>query len=107
MPQFSGMSFVSKIRMFLDPLGSATLDRQIMKIHDVQPNTVLALVKSGRTNIPITSSNSEAYEAWCDRLDYIRGTYLPTQRVVDVERGLFALVQAGCVAQAGRLLAEA
>lgn len=33
LPEFSGMSFVSKIRMFLDPEKSATLDRQIMKIH--------------------------------------------------------------------------
>jgi hypothetical protein len=33
-PEFSGLSFVSKIRMFLDPDNSATLDWQIMKIHE-------------------------------------------------------------------------
>jgi hypothetical protein len=78
MPQFSGVSFVSKVRMFLDPVGSATLDNQIMKIHAVRPTTVLASVRPSQTRIPVSVANSIAYERWCDRLDYIRTTYLPT-----------------------------
>jgi hypothetical protein len=42
LPEFSGLSFVSKIRMFLDPDHSATLDWQIMKIHKQCATTVLA-----------------------------------------------------------------
>jgi len=107
LPQFSGVSFVSKVRMFLDPAGSATLDNQIMKIHAALPTTVLATVHRRTTSIPVTSGNSAAYEAWCDRLDYIKSTYLPGVRVVDVERGLFHLVQTGQVAHAATLLVEA
>lgn len=46
LPQFSAMSFVSKIRMFLDPAGSATLDKQILKMKYVSPGTVLEQVVS-------------------------------------------------------------
>lgn len=60
LPEFSGMSFVSKIRMFLDPKKSATLDRQIMKIHRALPSTVLANVHANPTQIPITAHNAEA-----------------------------------------------
>lgn len=76
LPQFSGVSFVSKVRMFLDPTRSATLDQQIMKIHGVRATTVLAAVRRSKTSIPVSAANSAAYEAWCDRLDYIRSTYL-------------------------------
>ncbi len=107
LPQFSGASFVSKVRMFLDPAGSATLDQQIMKIHEVRPTTVLAAVRRSKTSIPVSAANSAAYEAWCDRLNHIRITYLPSVRVVDVERGLFHLIQSGHVGIAADLLADA
>jgi len=107
LPQFSGVSFVSKVRMFLDPAGSATLDQQIMKIHGVRPTTVLAAVRPSKTNIPVSAANSAAYEAWCERLDYIRNMYLPHLRVVDIERGLFHLIQSGNVETSAVLLADA
>jgi len=107
LPQFSGVSFVSKVRMFLDPTGSATLDQQIMKIHGVRPTTVLAAVRPSKTNIPVSAANSGAYEAWCERLNYIRRMYLPNFRVVDIERGLFHLIQCGNVATSANLLADA
>lgn len=107
LPEFSGVSFVSKIRMFLDPAGSATLDQQIMKIHTVRPTTVLSGIRYYKTSIPVTAANSRAYEDWCDRLSFIRMTYAPSHRVVDVERALFALIQAGQVANAAGLLADA
>lgn len=108
LPQFSGVSFVSKVRMFLDPTVSATLDQQIMKIDDVMPGTVLGAVRRYQTTIPVTQGNAVAYEAWCDRLSYIRTAYLSdSARVVDVERGLFCLIQQGHVAVAARLLADA
>jgi hypothetical protein len=107
LPQFSGVSFVSKVRMFLDPAGSATLDQQIMKIHGERPTTVLAAVRPSKTNIPVSATNSAAYEAWCERLDYIRKKYLPNVRVVDIERGLFHLIQSGNVATSAVLLDDA
>jgi hypothetical protein len=107
MPQFSGVSFVSKVRMFLDPLNSATLDNQIMKIHAARPTTVLAGVRQRGGTIPVNRTNSEAYEAWCDRLGYIKSTYLPSVRVVDIERGIFHLVQSGHIACAAELIGDA
>ena len=107
LPQFSGVSFVSKVRMFLDPSGSATLDNQIMKIHVARPTTVLAAVRSRTTTIPVTAGNSAAYEAWCARLEYIKRTYFLDTRVVDIERGLFHLVQTGQVEYAATLLVDA
>ncbi|MCS6500730.1 hypothetical protein NYD60_11960 [Burkholderia thailandensis] len=107
LPQFSGVSFVSKVRMFLDPDMSATLDRQIMQIHGVRSTTVLAAVRQSPTTIPVTEGNSAAYEAWCTRLACIRDTYLPSRRVVDVERGFFQLIQSGRVQLAAHILADA
>ncbi|EHK67685.1 hypothetical protein KYC_04072 [Achromobacter arsenitoxydans SY8] len=107
LPQFSGVSFVSKVRMFLDPNGSATLDKQIMKIHRLRPTTVLAAVRALKTAIPVNTSNSAAYEAWCARLAQIRRLYLPSLRVVDIERGLFHLIQSGRVQCAADILADA
>jgi len=107
MPQFSGVSFVSKVRMFLDPGRSATLDNQIMKIHGVQAGTVLAGVKRSGATMRVTAANAAAYEAWCQRLNAIRRTYGLGRRVVDIERGLFHLIQRGRTAAAANLLARA
>lgn len=110
LPQFSGVSFISKVRMFLDPGGSATLDQQIMRIHAVCAHTVLAGVsfRAGATQIAVTRSNSDAYEDWCERLRNISKTYFPkTTRVVDVERGFFHLVQRGNVHLAAIILHSA
>jgi hypothetical protein len=69
LPEFARRSLVSKIRMFLDPEHSATLDLQIMRIHERCPTTVLAHLRIGKsTSIPITTNNSNAYEAWCRRM---------------------------------------
>lgn len=65
LPEFSGMSFVSKVRMFLDPDSSATLDRQIMKIHEASTETLLSEIRMARTQIPITVQNARGYERWC------------------------------------------
>ncbi len=104
LPQFSKVSFVSKIRMYLDPVESATLDRQIMQMHQVHSDTVLAAFKEDATSIPTSIVNSNAYEAWCDRLSHIAQTYLPSARVVDIERGLFQMIQSGDVAGAAGIL---
>ena len=107
LPQFSKVSFVSKVRMYLDPVKSATLDRQIMQIHQVHNDTVLAAVKENKTSIPTSKENSNAYEGWCERLAYIAQTYLPAARVVDIERGLFQMIQTGRVNDAASILKSA
>ncbi|MCS6515048.1 hypothetical protein NX875_28700, partial [Burkholderia thailandensis] len=68
---------------------------------------VLAAVRQSPTTIPVTVVNSAAYEAWCTRLACIRDTYLPSRRVVDVERGFFQLIQSGRVQLAAHILADA
>jgi hypothetical protein len=107
LPQFSKVSFVSKIRMYLDPVESATLDRQIMQMHKVHNGTVLAAFKEDATSIPTSLVNSHAYESWCERLAYIAQTYLPSARVVDIERGLFQMIQSGEVNEAAAILKAA
>lgn len=108
LPEFSGISFVSKIRMFLDPSNSATLDFQIMKMQLNCPNSVLSEIQLRQTQIPITAHNSEKYEKWCETLKDIARRYLGEQsRAVDVERGLFHLIQSGKVQMASEILRNA
>lgn len=108
LPEFSGISFVSKIRMFLDPSNSAILDFQIMKMQPTCPDSVLSEIKLQQTQIPITAHNSEKYERWCKTLKGIGLRYLGEQsRAVDVERGLFHLIQAGKVQLASDILRNA
>ncbi|SET80279.1 hypothetical protein [Pseudomonas graminis] len=107
LPQFSNISFVSKIRMYLDPVKSATLDRQIMKMHQVHDDTILAAFKEHKTSIPTNLRNSNAYELWCDHLGHIAQAYLPSARVVDIERGFFHMIQTGGVNDAATILKNA
>jgi hypothetical protein len=110
LPEFSGVSFVSKIRMFLDPARSATLDRQIMKLHAVWTTTVLANVRlyANFPQIPITKQNSTAYELWNNRLLQISASYFGARyRAVDIERGLFQLIQTGGMREAAEILRDA
>ena len=112
MPQFSGISFISKIRMFLDPESSAVLDKQIIKIkfstHGKQ--TVLAKISYTLKESQLRPSkpNSNAYEAWCQRLLEISTRNFDSKyRAVDIERGLFALIRNGKLNYAAKILANA
>jgi hypothetical protein len=110
MPEYSGMSFVSKIRMFLDPATSATLDKQIVRIKFLSKNTVLNQLSHTKkeSQIRISKPNSQAYEAWCNELTSISNTYYEKRfRAVDVERGLFNLVQCNHINDAVRILHSA
>jgi hypothetical protein len=109
LPEFSGLSFVSKVRMFLDPDKSATLDWQVMKIHERCPTTLLAELFLGKsTQIRITAHNSHVYEAWCHRMgDISRANFDGRFRAVDIERGLFQLIQCGTVEIAAQILNDA
>jgi len=112
MPQFSGISFISKIRMFLDPEKSAVLDKQIikMKFSAYGEQTILAKVSHSPKEGQIRPSkpNSYAYEAWCHRLLAISTCNFDSKyRAVDIERGLFALIRKGKLDDAAKILANA
>ena len=107
LPEFSGISFVSKVRMFLDPENSATFDRQIMKIIGAFPATLRATFQAfeSSTQIRITKESSNAYEHWCEKMREASDRYFNRQfRAVDVERGLFQLIQVDKAAIAAEIL---
>jgi len=99
LPQFSNMSFVTKLRTFLDPEHYCVLDK---KIADLAPLNIR--LKRYPTCIPITQQNERAYEWWvntCSLLASHLGNHL---RPVDIERGIFWLVEHGKVAVAAEIL---
>ena len=73
------------------------------------PRTVLDLVAGtpSETEIRVTHGNSDAYEGWCERLNFIRNAYFPNSRVVDIERGFFEMIQNGSVMPTAVILREA
>lgn len=108
LPEFSGVSFVSKIRMFLDPINSATLDFQIMKTQNIRPTPILSQIRIQKTQIPITAHNSDTYEDWCKKMKDIGRQYFGENcRAVDIERGLFQLIQCDEIEDAANILADA
>jgi hypothetical protein len=79
-----------------------------MKIHKHCPTTLLARFYLGKsTQIRITAANSYAYEAWCGKMVEISDAHFGGRyRAVDVERGLFQLIQHGSVEIAARILSD-
>ena len=66
LPQFSGFSFVSKVRMFLDPNNFVVMDIQIMKLREAGLPTILyKVVHNDKETIRVTETNESAYEQWC------------------------------------------
>ena len=107
LPQFSGMSFISKVRMFLDPESYVILDQQILKINDVANNTVLTPISFGEneTQIRISQNNVQVYEAWCNTCQSIAHSHFAAKyRAVDIERGFFTLIQNGRTELAANIL---
>jgi hypothetical protein len=94
--------------MALDPANSATLDWQIMKINDADGGTILSHFQLQPTQIPINLQNAKAYEGWCEKMREISRQHFDNRfRAVDIERGLFQLVQNGRVGLAAQILKEA
>ncbi len=121
LPQFSGMSFVTKIIMFLDPDNCPVLDMKIAesfsRISEFPPLEDLVFRKradfgkKADTQIKITKKNECVYEKWAS---WCRETAKsvnaesdsPGQsiRAVDVERAVFALADNCDRTEARRLL---
>ncbi|HYF92461.1 MAG TPA: hypothetical protein VD969_09435 [Symbiobacteriaceae bacterium] len=101
LPVFSQVSFLSKVRMFLDPTNYAVLDSKIAGVL-TDPRIPLGL-KVYPTAIPDTADNERAYARWCRLCRLLAQSALPAPaRAVDVERAIFHLAEHGkhdlCVA---------
>lgn len=108
LPAFSGMSFVSKILMFLDPRNNATLDLQLAKLSRVRPATILSRLNVSSTSIRLSAANECIYTLWCAKLRQISAQYFRSCfTAAEVERGFFHLVQCGQIADAARILRNA
>jgi len=98
MPEYSGMSFVSKILMFLNPQNYCVLDQQLSKLRTPNSPKLLNNLKFDQndTQIKINTDNQDVYNCWRNEClaisqQYYEGNY----RVVDIERGFFNLIQQG------------
>ena len=108
LPHFTQVTFLSKLRMFLDPVCYAALDLKLAKLRFEQPSTLLHDLKVQPTSIPVTAHNEAVYAAWCAACQAL-ATALGRERgwrAADVERGVFHLVDTGQAALAARLLAR-
>jgi len=109
LPQFSGMSFVSKIMMFLDPDKYVILDMQILKMNQVPLPTLLSEITFGEreTQIRISKNNNRIYLNWCRKCSEISKSYFDGQyRAADIERGFFTLIQNSQKIQAATILSK-
>lgn len=98
LPQFSGMSFISKVRMFLDPDNYVVLDQQILKMNTYPRETLLKNIAFGpkETQIRISENNCQVYLDWCKKCrDISIIFYKGEHRAVEIERGFFTLIQRG------------
>jgi len=95
MPEYSGISFISKILTFLNPIQFCVLDKQLAKLAPGPGNRALHRLSMG-TQIQITSNNEGVYNAWRAECAEIATRYFDGRhRVVDIERGFFQFVQSG------------
>jgi hypothetical protein len=112
LPEFSGLSFISKVRMFLDPRNYVVVDRKLLTLRAAAPRTVLSTFTFDarrETSIRITAANERSYGDWCMLCRRIASTHLAGTglRAVDMERGIFHLVEVGETAIAAEILAGA
>jgi hypothetical protein len=102
LPEFGMLTFLSKLRSFLDPEKYCVLDRKLLRIPALKSDFKV----SGKA-IPVTVGNERAYQRWVDLCGRIADTLTPPRRPVDVERGFFHLVDTGQIAVADSILRKA
>ena len=108
LPEFSQMSFISKVRMFLDPAQFVTLDLKLASLRHEATETVLHKLRVYETYIPITKDNERVYQDFAALCIHgaTRFPEVDDVRAVDVERGLFNLIDCGRRSDAARLLGK-
>ena len=109
LPQFSHMSFLSKLRMFLDPMDYVVLDLKLMNLAKVDQANLFSAIQRYPTYVPVTAKNEAAYGRWCEVCRGLAARYCGGKKAfaVDVERGVFQLVQEGKLVLAGRIVSAA
>jgi hypothetical protein len=110
LPEFSGMSFITKVRMFLDPDNYVILDKQILRMRNINQHNLLNNINFGenQTQIGITNNNVLVYLKWFQKCKEISASYYSSNYcAVDIERGFFTLVQRGKVELASEILSMA
>ncbi len=96
MPEFSGLAFISKIKMFTDPTRFVTLDKKIMQLRDESncKNPLNGISYSNKeTSIRITKKSEIQYNKWCVICRLISEQYFQGKIAADIERGFFKLVE--------------
>ncbi len=97
-PEYSGMSFLSKLLMFLNPSDYCVLDRQIARLRTQNAPKALCQLSFGpkETQIRVSSHNEAIYDRWRTECLAVSTVYYGGEyRVVDIERGFFHLIQQG------------
>lgn len=107
MPQFSGISFISKILAFLDPINYCVLDQQLARLANGHGVRALNQLTQGQ-QIRVSANNQVAYDLWRQECAAISTAYFGgAYRAIDVERGFFHLVQTGQLHLAQQIYANA
>jgi hypothetical protein len=107
MPEYSGISFISKVLAFLNPVEYCVLDKQLAKIGHLAGDRSLHRLRAG-TSIPVSGRNEAAYDDWRQECKDISTQYFDGKyRTVDVERGFFQLVQTNNLVAAQHIYAAA
>ena len=109
MPEFSGLAFVSKVLMFLDPHKYVTLDKKIMQLSDHKNlKNPLSNIKFGGkdTTIRISQNTHLSYTLWCELCKKIADENFQDKLPVDIERGFFKLVENKDIEIAKRIIRE-
>ncbi len=105
LPQFRYMSFLSKLRTFLDPSAFCVIDLKLCKIPAIARKFSVY-----ETYIPVTEQNEESYSWWvnlCGRAaKTVQISACGSVRPVDAERGFFQLVDDKETALADSLIWE-
>ena len=91
LPQFTNVTFLSKLRMFLDPTRYVALDRHLARIGTSSVRTLFSDLKTYKSSIPCDGNNMSIYARWCDLCErWGRKLFLPA---VDVERAIYTLAK--------------
>ncbi len=100
LPIYSNVSFTSKLLMFLDPQRFVVLDGQLARLGEARLLGPLRLT----TGIAPTRKNLSVYSAWCHACSNGARQLGLGYRAVDIERGIFALVQRDALHEAGQIV---
>lgn len=107
LPQYSGISFVSKILAFLSPHTHCVLDSQLLRLTQTVANKAITQIElTGQ--IKISAHNEAVYDQWRQECSEISERYYyGAFRAVDIERGFFSMIQNNGVVEAQEIYAAA